>query len=689
MWCQLTVTPRTSPGSRCAAAEAELADVRRHMEWQEHRIEELQQTGGVALARRYDAELQGLRAEFDAERMRLEEELAEARRAVVAKSQQLRLAASASGWVSGDPDAAAWAELLDDPTQIARQESAVQTDDSSLPHGSSAADENLMLAAQAEIEQLQAVNAALLASQEAAQCALQEATHHELHLANSAKFEAAVAAAVKHERSLAQTTTQQAEAGWRTRLGLVQEQLQHQASEVRALREANEKLELALHAARDELERRKESGDRRQRAAEEQEGARNEEVRSLQNELALAKQQSEALQVQVLTVKAAVERQQQEHVEEVARLAKQVALADDAQAAAEAAGQQQTVAFAELEARVGALSAELSALHAEQQQKMDDRANIGMQTDAVHARDAAIQAETTAPPPSELAAMPTACGTRPSVSPAHSPSHAAAALHGPVQSSLTASMLQLELARVSLTPQKSLPGLLLRPQTAVAAMSSAAVPPCLVTWNNSNRAQSSQDSKHICGAAAAPLEQLCCTPTVATTACNREDAFATPTSTIAGLETDQGTPLSHVSILSPSCKEELAAHVASPVLLHPISVPRLDLTSLSGAGQAEQRRQQQRQQQSRPATAHSADSLWSARTEDIDRKLEMLGAVWLGSDSGGAATPAASTSLSGSSAKAAAAMVPDTEHASGVEMGSLDFQLQRLAALAGRLQALV
>lgn len=62
--------------------------------------------------------------------------------------------------------------------------------------------------------------------------------------------EAAARAAAAMEQQLALDAAHRAEAGLRERLAMAERQLAHQSGEVRALREANEALDLALAALR-------------------------------------------------------------------------------------------------------------------------------------------------------------------------------------------------------------------------------------------------------------------------------------------------------------------------------------------------------------------------------------------------------------------------------------------------------
>ena len=84
----------------------------------------------------------------------------------------------------------------------------------------------------------------------AAQHALQDALAQQRDALLARDSEAAARAAAASEHQLALDAARRAEAGLRERLGMAERQLEHHGGEVRALREANEKLDLALAALR-------------------------------------------------------------------------------------------------------------------------------------------------------------------------------------------------------------------------------------------------------------------------------------------------------------------------------------------------------------------------------------------------------------------------------------------------------
>lgn len=168
------------PHCRASQAEADLADARQQADWQSLRIGELQQTSSVGqLMRKYEGEVQRLRAQFDAERRSLQQQLAQAQAAKAPLHQQQswqQAQGSGQGTVSGwaaptIPDGAAWAELFEEPSHHAAadlQDAWVQTEGSAGQQRqelNDGADPALLEAARREIEQLQEVNASLLESQ--------------------------------------------------------------------------------------------------------------------------------------------------------------------------------------------------------------------------------------------------------------------------------------------------------------------------------------------------------------------------------------------------------------------------------------------------------------------------------------------------------------------------------------------
>ena len=82
----------------------------------------------------------------------------------------------------------------------------------------------------------------------AAQHALQDSLEQQRQAALARDQEVSTLQAGATERQLALDATRRAEAGLRERLSMAERQLAHQSGEVQALREANEKLELAVEA---------------------------------------------------------------------------------------------------------------------------------------------------------------------------------------------------------------------------------------------------------------------------------------------------------------------------------------------------------------------------------------------------------------------------------------------------------
>jgi hypothetical protein len=118
----LPVCPVSSP-CRASQAEAELAEAKQQADWQALRIAELQQTSGVGqLMRKYEAEVQRLRAQFDAERRTLQQQLAQATQQQLQQQMQGAVSVTVPSWAGpspqpGMPDTAAWAELFEEPSQ--------------------------------------------------------------------------------------------------------------------------------------------------------------------------------------------------------------------------------------------------------------------------------------------------------------------------------------------------------------------------------------------------------------------------------------------------------------------------------------------------------------------------------------------------------------------------------------------
>lgn len=161
-----------------------MAEARQQADWQSLRIGELQQTSSVGqLMHKYEGEVQRLRAQFDAERRSLQQQLAQAQAAQATVHQQQPWQqgqsdgqVTTSGWPAPPanpvmPDGAAWAELFEEPSQQAAadlQDAWVQTEGSGGQQRqelNAGADPALLKAARREIEQLQEVNVSLLQSQ--------------------------------------------------------------------------------------------------------------------------------------------------------------------------------------------------------------------------------------------------------------------------------------------------------------------------------------------------------------------------------------------------------------------------------------------------------------------------------------------------------------------------------------------
>lgn len=510
--------------------------------------------------------------------------------------------------------------------------------------------------------------------------------------------------AVGRERVLVQDAMQRAEARWQRRLELMQEQLEHQAGEVKALREANEALELALHEVKEELGQQ-----------QGQDSVQQGEVQRLQQELQLAWQQSGALRVQVQAVKQAVDQQQRQHAAEVACLQEEAA--GTAQQAAEQAASQARKQHGTLQEQlqasqqtVEALTNELGTLVAEQQGRAD-RAGASVQTEAAAVEEAAIQAEpcsmrqaavqtdlipcTLTPP---AAALPPAPCCVPS-SPA-----ARHAMPG-TENMEPLSMLRLELAKAALTPSKALPAMCLasgqQPARCGEVLPSAApasLPGNLGTWHHST--------------CLSPRLKIRTTPQTALSntmaaadAAELEDAFATPKSTL--LEDDQLGPFSRAQSPSPGFLAALAAAPRAEQATGepnaapgpPPGVPRLDLGALRAPTSLSQ-------------DSPSRDSPWSS--PHLDSELEALARQLAGAHASTAysleSLPASdslpshgtspstmsgvqpSTDIGGShsrsqySREAAHAQRPSSTGSSS-SMTSLDASLQRLAALTDGFQS--
>ncbi|KAL4452473.1 hypothetical protein ABPG75_008135 [Micractinium tetrahymenae] len=180
--------------ARASQAEAELADARQQAEWQALRINELEQTSSVGqLMRRYEAEVQRLRAQHESELRDLHDQLGQARTQQAeqqaqwlqqVQQPQRMVASSLPDQASNTPaglDSAAWAALFEEPSgsplaaASELQDACVQTEhpqQEEQKQQQPAADPALLEAARLEIERLQQLNAGLLASH--SQVALKE-----------------------------------------------------------------------------------------------------------------------------------------------------------------------------------------------------------------------------------------------------------------------------------------------------------------------------------------------------------------------------------------------------------------------------------------------------------------------------------------------------------------------------------
>lgn len=126
------------------------------------------------------------------------------------------------------------------------QDAEAQTEEGGEQQKGEWADPALLEAARLEIERLKDLSSGLLESHAAAQQELHDALelHRSAQLARDRESAARQAAEVEHQVAL--DAAQRAEAGLRQRLAMAERQLAHQGGEVQALREANDKLELAL-----------------------------------------------------------------------------------------------------------------------------------------------------------------------------------------------------------------------------------------------------------------------------------------------------------------------------------------------------------------------------------------------------------------------------------------------------------
>lgn len=148
------------------------------------RITELEATSSVGqLMRKYEGEVQRLRAQFEADRRELQQQLTEARQQVAAAAAPPAAPAVAPVQSIGllqqaSQDSAAWAALFDQPESsqpaVEMWDACVQTEESSPSQPDQEwADPALLEAARLEIERLQHVAAELLESQAAGGWTLQ------------------------------------------------------------------------------------------------------------------------------------------------------------------------------------------------------------------------------------------------------------------------------------------------------------------------------------------------------------------------------------------------------------------------------------------------------------------------------------------------------------------------------------
>ena len=359
----------------------------------------------------------------------------------------------------------------------------------------------------------------------AAQHALEDALARQREAELARDSEAAAHAAAATEQRLALDAARRAEAGLRERLGMAERQLTHQSGEVRALREANEKLDLTLAALRVSTAACSWSGAcRRARQPclfvfvqggclhlilttvlkllpavlsskhatchaqprncepclqEELEAARqvpHAQLGQVQMELQRAAAHTDALEAQVQQLKQQAAAAVEEHEAAVRQQAQEGVLdaAEQVAAAMQAAAERHSQEMQELETRLADVQQQLEAAQAElallrqaqaaQQAQMVEAAvqadspcpssrHAGTQTPATAGGHAALQMPPAPAPRMPLQHMQPSRGGSACDSPA---------LHGcerPVASvAETAAQLQLELARVKLTPLKPLVG---------------------------------------------------------------------------------------------------------------------------------------------------------------------------------------------------------------------------------------
>ncbi|KAI3438302.1 hypothetical protein D9Q98_000736 [Chlorella vulgaris] len=285
-------------GARVSATEADLAEARQQMDWQTLRIAELQQSSGMGqLMRKYDSEVQRLRTQFDAERHSLKAQLVQAQAQAKQHQQQQQQSEYNSNSNLPQLDSSAWRALFDEEEPSQQLATKVHSASTQTEAGEeqqqvhSGGDPALLLeAAQLEIERLQELNSGLDASllemrsqaQQAQQAALEQQRQK--------------AAGIQREHQITLDAVRRSEAGLRQRLSTAELQLTHRSGEVHALREANDKLELALAALKEELD-----------SVLAQAQAPRQDVEELRSQLLQAVAHTQALEAQVQQMKLALQ----------------------------------------------------------------------------------------------------------------------------------------------------------------------------------------------------------------------------------------------------------------------------------------------------------------------------------------------------------------------------------------------
>ena len=258
----------------------------------------------------------------------------------------------------------------------------------------------------------------------------------------------AVASALARERELTGQAAQRAEAAWGQRAHLMEQQLTHQAGQVAALRRANEELELQLGAVQEEL-----------RGATA--GSSAELVR-LQQALEQAQQRCVRLEGELAAARQHAEEQAQRHTEQLAH--GQVAAAGQASDTAAAAHELERTKeqLTEAHAALQRSTSDLRALQQEQLLRAGSMRETGVQVQLPAASwDHAVAlveplAAVSSLPVARLESAPSASsGGRSRLGTAVPPSPASLPPLSPEP--MSASQLQLELARVRVTPMRPLP----------------------------------------------------------------------------------------------------------------------------------------------------------------------------------------------------------------------------------------